>query len=314
MAQRSHETVEFESDGQQLVGDLYLPSPAGTSHVGTSPSWLSSAPGSLPGVVMASDLGGVKEMLLPHFAAALSAVGVAVLAFDYANFGASDGSPRQHADLQGQRRAYQDALDYLGGRQDIDVDRLGLWGYGMSGGHSLAVATVDSRVKSTVVLVPFVGMDVSRLSSSSFGSVADSLGRLLVQDGDGEAMVTLVGCPGERAAITVESAGRWLERAAAEAPTYRNELTASSIENVFAYKPVNRVRDIRTPVHVVLVTDDVLTPADAGRAALHGIHNLETIEFPRTYFELFDWYLPNAVDLTTRWFQQDLLPVEQRRG
>jgi len=71
--------LTFESEGETLVGDLYLPQgdqPAGA-------------------VVAVGPLTSVKEQAAGTYARALAERGYAALAFDYRYFGESDGLPRQ---------------------------------------------------------------------------------------------------------------------------------------------------------------------------------------------------------------------------
>ena len=51
-----------------------------------------------PIVVMAHGFGGQREMRLPAYAEKFASRGLAVLAFDYRCFGASDGDPRNWID------------------------------------------------------------------------------------------------------------------------------------------------------------------------------------------------------------------------
>ncbi|WP_329257153.1 hypothetical protein OIE43_00970 [Streptomyces pseudovenezuelae] len=59
-------------------------------------------------------------------------------------------------------------------------------------------------------------------------------------------------------------------------------------------------------MHAVLAADDAITPAAAARRALSTVAHLGVVEFPQTHFELFDSYLQETIDLTTRWFTTDL--------
>jgi hypothetical protein len=58
--------------------------------------WTPDAPGRgpYPLVILAHGLGGLKEWTIPEVAAALNEAGIAALAFDYRNFGDSEGLPR----------------------------------------------------------------------------------------------------------------------------------------------------------------------------------------------------------------------------
>ncbi|MDH6455330.1 MULTISPECIES: alpha/beta hydrolase [unclassified Streptomyces] len=281
--------VTFASDSLQLAADLYLPDSTSTP---------------VPAVVMAAGFGGVKEMLMPPYAAALNEAGIAVLVFDYACFGSSEGEPRQHMDLDAQQRAYRHALDYLTGRPDIDRSRLGVFGTSMSGGHALALAASDTRVRSVVALIPFTGFDSSGLDPSVLDMFEDAARRQAA--GEQPAMIATTGKPGEVAAMTSDGAWEWMERMTADAPTYRNEVTLASLWNLANYHPADNLDFIACPVHAVLATDDAITPAPAARRALSPIGQLEVVEIPQTHFELFTDHLCETIDLTRRWFAHDL--------
>ncbi|WP_419993924.1 alpha/beta hydrolase [Streptomyces boninensis] len=282
-------TVNFDSDGIRLAGDLYLQD---------------GATGPVPAVAMAPGFGGVKEMLMPSYAAALNEAGIAVLTFDYANFGASDGEPRQHMDLDAQQSAYRHALDYLAARDDINADRLGVFGTSMSGGHALGVATGDPRVRSTVVLIPFTGLDVSAQPAELLAAIEDAAKRMAA--GEEPQMIASVGHPGDFAAMTSDGAWGWTERMTVNAPSYRNEVTLASLWNLANYRPAENLSAIASPVHAVLAADDAITPAAAARTALSPIPRLDIVEIPQTHFELFEDHLQETIDLTTRWFTTDL--------
>lgn len=289
----SAQPVHFTSNGVRLQADLYLP------YLPDDAADLVSAVAYGPG------FGGVKEMLIPSYATPLSRAGVAVLAFDYAGFGSSDGEPRQHMDLDAQQQAYRDALDYLAAHPRIDAERLGLFGTSMSGGHALAVAATDARVRSTVVLIPFTGLDVSAQPAELITAIEDAATRMAA--GEPPQMIPTSGKPGEIAVMNSDGAWEWTQRMTAGAPTFRNEISLASLRNVINYHPAANLSALCTPVHVVLAADDAITPAAAARKTLQPISSVEILEFPQTHFELFDDHLQETIDLTTRWFTADLL-------
>lgn len=134
------ESVEFQSGGETVRGDLYLPEGEGPH----------------PIVVMAGGWCYVKELVQPRYAELFAEAGVAGLVFDYRHLGASDGEPRQHIDPNKQIEDYRNAISYVT-RQDIfDADRLGVWGISYSGGHSLVIAATDRRVKAVCSIVPVI--------------------------------------------------------------------------------------------------------------------------------------------------------------
>lgn len=116
--------------------------------------------GPWPVVIMGGGWCYVKELIMPEYAKHFLDVGVAALIFDYRNFGASDGEPRQHLDPWKQISDYRSAIDavsYLEEFQaDLDPERVAVWGISYSGGHVLAVGALDPRVKCIVSQIPII--------------------------------------------------------------------------------------------------------------------------------------------------------------
>jgi uncharacterized protein len=150
----SRHDVGFRSEGISVRGHLYLP----------------EGKGPYPALAMAGGWCYVKELVLPEYARVLADAGIAVLAFDYRNFGESDGEPRQHIDPWAQIEDYKNALSYLETREEIDRHRLGVWGISYSGGHVLIVAATDPRVKCVVSNIPVV--DGRRTMQQVHGALA----------------------------------------------------------------------------------------------------------------------------------------------
>src|SRR5882757_10370735 len=117
------ESVEFQSGGETVRGDLYLPEGEGPH----------------PVVVMAGGWCYVKELVQPRYAELFARAGIAALVFDYRCLGASDGTPRQHIDPDAQIEDYRNAISFVSRRADLDPDRIGVWGISYSGGHSLII-------------------------------------------------------------------------------------------------------------------------------------------------------------------------------
>ena len=138
-----YRAVEFPSEGAILRGRLYLPK---TNH--TKP----------PVVVMAHGYSATIEgMVADRFAERIAAAGFAVLLYDHRNLGISGGEPRQQINVWTQARGYLDAIDYVSTLDEIDPERIAVWGDSMSGGEVIVVGAVDTRVKAIVAQVPGCG-------------------------------------------------------------------------------------------------------------------------------------------------------------
>ena len=141
--------VEFKtSDHVTLRGWLF------------KPSGQSSAGNKLPCLVMSHGWSALKEMDLDAFADHFtSKLEMACLVYDNRGFGSSDTGPNQprfEIIPSVQCSDIQDAITYVASRDDIDSQRLGIWGSSYSGGHALSVGAVEKRLKAVISQVPLV--------------------------------------------------------------------------------------------------------------------------------------------------------------
>lgn len=213
--------VQFESAGLTCAGWYYVPG-----------DW---QPGERrAAVVMAHGWGGVKEMSLGNFAQAFAAAGMVVLVFDYRFLGASQGQPRQQVIPRQQRLDYRNAITWVSSQREVDAERIGIWGTSYSGGHVLAVAAEDRRVKAVVAHVPAIDHRDTVLRW-----LREGLGRQLLQ---GAGLIArqllqphraitaaIVNVPGRFATLPGDEAYRWSNKVAPHAPTWRNEVTVRSM-------------------------------------------------------------------------------------
>lgn len=140
------EDISFKSDDQvTLRGWFYTPD---------------GASGKLPCLVMAHGFSAVKEMDLDIFADYfVSKLSLTCLVYDNRGFGASDAAthaPRQEIIPYLQISDYSDAITYAQTRDEVDPDKIGVWGSSYSGGHVLWVGANDKRVKCVLSQLPLV--------------------------------------------------------------------------------------------------------------------------------------------------------------
>jgi dienelactone hydrolase len=256
------EDVTFDSEGTDFAGWLYQPDDAPTQR---------------PAVVMAHGFGGVKEMDLPPFAEHLAGAGFTVLLFDYRYFGLSSGRPRQKLSPWEQLQDYRNAITWLSTHPATDPDRIAAWGTSLSGAHILHLAAFDSRIKAAVSQVPAVDAweNAHRImTAEQFTQI-----RLLLQEerrrsyATGSDTYLPISAPaGQLCALPDPGTYVTLQHAAATAPTFRNEITMLSMDDIFAYAPAHSAHCIdTTPVLMVLAGRDVLTPPDLASDAYHKI-------------------------------------------
>ena len=296
--------VEFDADGTTLRGWLYAPA----SEDGLA------APA--PCIVMAHGFSSVKELYLDNFAEVFAAAGFAVLVYDNRNFGASDGEPRQEIDPILQGRDYRHAISFAALQPEVDGERIGLWGSSYSGGHVLAVAAVDPRVKCVVAQVPHIDGPEASLRWAP-AHIAPALRSAIEMDRSrrfaGGAPLTIpVVADGEGAQKALggeESYRFFIEGQKTRAPSWRNEITLRSVEWAMEYDPAAQIHRISpTPLLMIVAKDDKVTPTDLALGAFARAREpkrlalLEGGHFD-PYLERFD----EASGAARHWFAAHLL-------
>ncbi len=127
------QTVRFTSQGEELVGLLYVPT-------------AQAAP--RPGVVLLGPFGSIKEQSPMQYATRLARDGYVALIFDPRYTGESGGTPRR---LESPKAKIEDvvaALDFLERQPQVDRQRLAALGICQGSSEMFAVAASDSRLKA----------------------------------------------------------------------------------------------------------------------------------------------------------------------
>jgi pimeloyl-ACP methyl ester carboxylesterase len=272
----STRTISFDSDGETCRGTLYLP----------------DRPEHPPVVVMAPGLGFWQSFGLPAVAERFAEAGYAAFTFDYRHHGDSDGEPRGLVSPAKQVDDYEAAIDAMRAKDDVDSNRLVVWGHSLSGGHALSVAAENFRVAGVIATCPFVdgraqtlGMvrQPKRLLKSLTNGLRDALGYRLglgtevriVDEEDGFAVVTAPGA--KRAAFDL------VDRHA----DWDNRVPGRIFLSLPRYRPLTEVEEIRCPALVISGRDDQVVPADGAADAADGIAEATYLELPVDHFSVF---------------------------
>lgn len=249
-------------------------------------------PDGRPVVVMAHGFGGTKDSGLEPFAQQLSAAGLAVFAFDYRGFGASDGDPRQRVSMTEQAEDYHAALAAAARQPGVDPKRLVVWGVSLSGGHALTVAADRRDVCAVVAVAPLVnGLAAGRVAFGQVGAaalakstVSSMRSALAGKFGRRPVMMPLVGKPGEPAALTAD--GYYESYTAVAGPTWRNEVDAAIGVELGSYRADRAAVRITAPVLMQIADFDRAAPAHAAAKAGFAAR-AEVRHYPGDHFDLF---------------------------
>lgn len=135
-------TVEFKNIyGLKVVGNLFMPK-----------SLDADSGARLPAIVVGHPMGAVKEQSGTLYAQKMAEKGYVTLAIDLNFWGESGGEKRNAVAPELYAEDFSAAVDYLGTRNFVDRDRIGLIGICGSGSFGLAAAKIDSRIKAVATV------------------------------------------------------------------------------------------------------------------------------------------------------------------
>ncbi len=127
--------VNFNSEGANLVGNLFYP--AGFDETKTYPA-----------LVVSGSWTTVKEQMAGLYAEKLAEEGFITLAFDFRNYGESEGEPRFYESPELKKVDVKNAVSYLEGLPEVDPDKIGAFGVCAGAMYTLMAASEDKRIRS----------------------------------------------------------------------------------------------------------------------------------------------------------------------
>jgi alpha/beta superfamily hydrolase len=249
------EEVYFESGGLRCAADLYLPSDLQAGERRAA-------------LVIGHGFSLVKPMLAEQ-AACFCQAGFIVLAIDYRSFGNSEGEPRGQLFPLNEAEDYRNAISYLQSRDDVDAERIGIWGASFAGAQVSYVAAIDRRVKAAVAVVPvtdgYKWMKLLR-SEAHFDEllVAVEADRAARYVGQPSARIPVVGAAGDLCGMPVDQdIIDFYDGAKTAFPTWADSITLESIERILEFSPMSYVHRISPRPYLIISTAhyDVVHPA-----------------------------------------------------
>ncbi|MGW3277225.1 alpha/beta hydrolase [Nocardia rhamnosiphila] len=247
------EPVTFTSLGTRCAGDLYLPDEV-------------SADSPAPALVLGHSGVMVKEALVyftPYFVRA----GFVVLAIDYRTVGSSEGEPRGLDYPERQVEDFRSAISYLQTRPEVQPERIGLWGVSIGGSVAVQAAVLDRRAKCVVVQSPSVWNGWRYLERLLGRNGLHALRERLDEDWQRRYET------GESARVPHLNLDHETAKGAQDLsselyPTYRNEKTLDSTEQMLTFAPENLI-DRLTPTPLLMI-------ANGGHDPYHMLEEAQT--------------------------------------
>lgn len=297
------QNIEFASRGLKCRGWLYKPE-------SLSDGKKTSA------IVMAHGFSAVKEMYLPNYAECFTAAGFITMVFDFRFLGESEGEPRGRVIPFEQHEDFRNAITWVSILDEVDEDRIGVWGSSYSGGHVLHLAAFDRRIKAVVAQVPAIsgwrsilkqqGRDAVHMLSAM--ATEDRLARYQNQ---AENYMPVVAQEGQPALLaTPDSYEFFVEKCGSIAPTWINQVTFESVEKLVEYSPADAIELISpTPLLIVAAENDALIPIEETREAFdRALEPKKLVALPCGHFDVYDnqpWH-GKVLEAEVEWFKTHL--------
>lgn len=255
--------VEFSSEGQTIVADVYLPEEITVN---------------APAILLCHGFAGVKELLLPSFAEYFANSGYVAMTFDYRGFGGSGGEPGRLVPAL-QIEDIKNAISFLAECPEVDSNRIALWGTSFGGANAIIAASGDSRVKALSVQLTFadgervITSGMSQAEKDKFLGTIEKMKEKKNSTGK-EMMVPIV------KVLTDEQSKAFYDEYADEYSALKIKIPFLTVAETLNHKPVNSISKVNVPILVVAATNDSVNPVTESYALF------EAANEPKELFEL----------------------------
>jgi hypothetical protein len=237
----------------KLAGILEIPDKPGVS-------------GKRPGIVLCQAGTGNKDIFMPEVSNWLVSKGYAVMRFDYRGFGESEG-PECRLIPQEQVEDIRNAITFIQQQDEVDEERIGLWGPSSGGANVSYTAGVDTRVKCMVSLSGMGDMGRWLQAIRRYWEWKDFL-KILEDDraqrvltGESRRVIT------SEIVLPVSSSGMDTLPVPKNPAAQKNELSLESAEAMVHYRPESVVDRISPRAAMWIYTaEDTVVPIEESQS------------------------------------------------
>jgi fermentation-respiration switch protein FrsA (DUF1100 family) len=239
------EKIHFQSEGLKVVGTLFRPQNSKEEEV------------SLPAILVAGAMSGVKEQVAGQYAERIAKDGYVTLVSDHRHFGESEGEPRQHEDPAKKLEDFKSAISFISSLKGIDRERIGACGISMGGGYMLQLAAFDRRIKSVSIVASGLNLAdtlLEILGKEGFVNFLKEFNNARQRHYDtGEVQyIPAVATDNKPAAMIGDEPFEYYGTSRAWSPGWVNRYTTESIENLMSYNAIPYARHVSpTPLLII---------------------------------------------------------------
>ena len=234
--------VNFTSQNQDMVGNLYLPDDY-------------QAGERLPAVVVTGAWTTVKEQMSANYAEELADRGYAVLTFDFRNWGESGGNQRQLENPTNKTQDIVAAANYLTTRPEVNKNKIAGLGICASAGYMADAALQSKNIQSIALVAPWLHdrqivdevyggvesvqnlIDISRQAQNKFETTGELSLVPAASDTDKNAVM--------------QQAPYYTDPQRGAIPEYVNEFNLASWEGWLTYDAISTAYELNKPVKII---------------------------------------------------------------
>lgn len=265
----------FISGGQRCEAWLYRP----------------QGPGPHPCIVLAHGIGAIRQVRVRAYAERFTSAGYAVFAFDYRNWGASEGTPRFSCNIRGQQADIVAAIDHVRGLNRVDPGRIVLFGTSFGGGHALIVGAARPDLAAVIAQCAVVDGLAAAVKAPPVLAlrwvIAGLVDQMLAVFGGPPHYIKLAGEPSQLALMTAPGAeAGYLAMIDGPSP-WRNLIAARFVLGIPFFRPIRHAKRITSKLLMVVTDkDEICAPSIITKAARLA-PNGQTVHFDAGHFEIY---------------------------
>jgi fermentation-respiration switch protein FrsA (DUF1100 family) len=275
-------------------------------------------------VIMAGGGAVTKEPGTDRFAKRFNDAGFTVLAFDYRRLGESGGQPRQVVRISEQLADWQAAIAFAPTLPGVDPTRLAAWGFSLSGGHVIRVASRNPQLAAAITQTPLAdGPAATRKATRhqrplamlrlTGRGIVDALGGLV---GRQPLLVPLAGEPGTVAMLTTPDGldGDRALNPENRYPDWQQAIAARSALRISFYRPGRYASQVPCPLLVLVCDQDQSALAEPAVRAAQRAPRGELVRMPGGHYEPFLGGHERAVEAELSFLRRHLLDHARADG
>lgn len=200
-------------------------------------------------------------------------------------------------------------------RDDVDPERIALWGSSMGGGHVLIVGAEDRGIRAVVAQVPLVD---SRVEGEATFYGARWVVRLLLSAwrdlgrswrGAPPLEIPALARAGTFGMIVDDAAYAAFERIVGPGSTYRNAVAARSVLTFDEYNPAVQGAGLEAPLLLVASREDRFAPFAAVEAFASAHPRARVATIPGDHFDVYSPPVQgHAAELAAAFLAEQLAP------